>query len=86
MIGNFLYSLNPYKDFKYLILIELASNSINAVTSRPYDFHMQIAVGEQGNVYRSWDGGRHWEPNNTGFGENLNDIVSFFGVIDEVLI
>ena len=65
---------------------EGASNSINAVASRPYDFRMQIAVGEQGNIYRSFDGGRYWEFKNAGIGEHLNDIVSFFDGSNDIFL
>ena len=63
-----------------------SSMSVNSITSGSYRFDLQIAVGDNGNVYRSWDAGRYWEYLNAGTPERLNDIVMFFDGTSDVAI
>ena len=54
------------------------SMSINSIASRSIAFDLQIAVGDDGNIYRSWEAGRFWDFFNAGVGERLTDVVIFF--------
>lgn len=63
-----------------------APDAITAVAAGNGDFRTQIAVGEQGNIYRSFDGGRYWELMNSGVAENLTDVISFYGDTSNVFL
>lgn len=49
---------------------------ITAMASREFDFNQIFAVGANGNVYRSFNGGNQWEIR-TNFPEALTDLVIF---------
>ena len=50
-----------------------SGDSITSMASSEFDFGRVFAVGSNGNVYRSFSGGKHWE-NTISFSEPLTDV------------